>query len=428
MGEYQEALNVLRQALPVHRAAGDRITEVATLYTMARTERELDHLTQARAQIEIALGIVESLRTKAPGQDLRASYLGSKRDHYEFYIDLLMRLHQREPSEGHDAMALQASERARARSLLETLIEARADIRQGVDAALLKRERALQQQLNAKEQSRMQLLSGQHTEEQAAAAEKELRELLTQYQEVQAQIRTTSPRYAALTQPQPLSLKEIQQQALDDDTLLLEYTLGEERSYLWAVTPTSINSFELPKRAEIEAAAQQVYELMTKSKERAARSQLALSGARLSQMLLGSVANQLGMKRLLIVSDGALQYVPFAALPASGMRSAECGMRIDQSKLQTPNSKMGCPLIAEHEIISLPSASVLAVLRRELAGRQPVAKLVAVLADPVFEKTDPRVKSQEPRAKTFHLIRNPCLSTGRLQSACLSTDTAIRNQ
>jgi CHAT domain-containing protein len=50
------------------------------------------------------------------------------------------------------------------------------------------------------------------------------------------------------------------------------------------------------------------------------------------------------------------------------------------------------PLIAEHEIISLPSASVLGVLRRELADRAPAPKLVAVLADPVFEPTDLRVK------------------------------------
>src|SRR5439155_18553054 len=123
--------------------------------------------------------------------------------------------------------------------------------------------------------------------------------------------RQSSPRYAALTQPAPLGLKQIQAEVLDPDTLLLEYSLGEERSYLWAVTPTSIKSFELPRRAEIEAAALRVYELLV------ARADALYPDAltTLSQMLLKPVADQLGRKRLVIVSQGTLRYVPFGALP-----------------------------------------------------------------------------------------------------------------
>src|SRR6185369_15353195 len=91
---------------------------------------------------------------------------------------------------------------------------------------------------------------------------KEINALVTDYEQVEAQIRQTSPRYAALTRPVPLTLREIQTTVLDDETLLLEYALGEEKSYLWAVTPTAIKSFELPKRAEIEPALRRVYELL----------------------------------------------------------------------------------------------------------------------------------------------------------------------
>jgi CHAT domain-containing protein len=309
-----------------------------------------------------------------------------------------MRLYQRQPSAGHDAAALQASERARARSLLETLTETRADIRQGVDPKLLERERTLQRQLNAQAERLTRLLSGQHTEEQAAAAKKELASLLTQYQEVQAQIRATSPRYAALTQPQPLSLNEIQQQVLGEDTLLLEYALGEERSYLWAVTPTAIKSYELPKRAEIDAAARRVYDLLVKKADVLYPEALT----RLSEMLLGPVADQLGNKRLLIVSDGALQYIPFGALPkpvVSGQWSVASKKATTKSESNCPPSTVHCPLIVDHEIVSLPSASVLAAQRRELAGRQPAAKTVAVLADPVFDENDPRVKSRQGKTE-----------------------------
>jgi CHAT domain-containing protein len=412
-GEPWNALEYFTQALSLVQAIGVKGVEASSLGLIAIAQRNLGNLAEARARIEAAVSILESQRTKVRSDELRTSFFASKQSYYELYVDLLMRLHQQQPTQGHDAVALQASERARARSLLESLVEARADIRQGVDPHLLERERSLQQQLNGKEQYRMQLLSRQHTEEQAEAAKKELDALLTQYQEVQGQIRATSPRYAALTQPQPLSLKEIQQQVLDEDTLLLEYASGEEQSYLWAVTPTTPASFELPKRSEIEAAAKRVYESLTArnqwvkdetAEQRRARiakaeTEFPQTAAALSQMILGPVAGQLGTKRLLIVSDGALQYVPFAALPrplsvVSGQWSEK-----EKSNGQRTTDNGQKPLIVDHEIVSLPSASVLAVQRKELAGRKPAAKTVAVLADPVFEKDDERVKAARVKAE-----------------------------
>lgn len=187
-------------------------------------------------------------------------------DYYEFYIELLMQLHQQQPAAGYDGRALQASERARARSLLEMLAEAGADIRQGVDAALLARERALQQSLNDAARAQIKINSGPHTAEESAASAKELDALTSEYQQVEGQIRQTSPRYAALTQPRPLSLPAAQQ-LLDGDTVLLEYSLGTERSFLWAVTPEAIKSYELAKRTEIEAAARQFYALLTDARK-----------------------------------------------------------------------------------------------------------------------------------------------------------------
>jgi CHAT domain-containing protein len=87
-------------------------------------------------------------------------------------------------------------------------------------------------------------------------------------------------------------------------------------------------------------------------------------------MLLGEVASSLGNKRILVVADGALQYLPFAALP-------------DPDGWQQP-------LVVNHEVVSLPSASTLAVLRRENLARKPVEKTLAILADPVFSLDDSR--------------------------------------
>jgi CHAT domain-containing protein/tetratricopeptide (TPR) repeat protein len=377
-GKYEEALPYLEQALSLQRELGARSDEAETLQSIARADRERGRLDEARTQIEAALKIIETMRSKFVGQELRTSVSASTQKYYETYIDLLMQLHRKEPLAGHDVTAFVASERARARSLLELLTESRVDIRQGVDQALLERERALQQQLNARSERLTRLLSGKHTEEQETAAKKEVEALLADFQNAEAQIRTQSPRYAALTQPQPLSLKEIQR-LLDDETVVLEYALGEERSYLWLVTPDSIRSFELPKSKEIETAARRVYDLLVTKTD--ALYPEALTS--LSRMLLGPAADQLGQKRLLIVGQDALQYVPFGALPEPSPGQA--------SGSKHPSSH---PLVLNHEIVTLPSASVLALLRREFTKPATAFQKIAVFADPVFAKDDPRVKAR----------------------------------
>lgn len=401
-GEQRKALDHFNQALPLRRIVGDRGGEAVTLADIAKSERDRGNLIEARARIEAALTIVESLRTKIASHELRSSYFATVQQYYDFYIDLLMRLHGQQPSAGLDGVALRASERKRARSLLEILVEANADVRQGVNRTLVARERSLQQQLNAKAQEQIRLLNGRHTDAQATAMAKEVERLTTEFQQTQTQIRQTSPRYAALTQPQPLTLYKIQKQLLDRDTLLLEYALGDEKSYLWAVTPTSITSYELPKRAEIEAVARQFYTLLTARRQEAAsgaqgKSEIAMVlrqqadqkfaevASGLSRMLLAPVAGQLGQKRLLIVGDGALQYIPFGALPAP---SAGDAAKMDAAQ----------PLVVAHEIVNLPSASTLAVLRRETRGHKRAPKAVAVLADPVFERTDERIKKRYAQA------------------------------
>ncbi|MBI1760535.1 MAG: CHAT domain-containing protein [Acidobacteria bacterium] len=393
LGDNQTARDCLQQALQLHRAVQAPEGEAQTLFLLARTERSLGLLPEARRDIETALSLIESLRASVISQNLRASYLASVRDYYEFYLDLLLQpAHNPARREADTRLALHLSERASARSLLESLGEIRANLTQGGDAALLARERELQQLLNGKSEYQVRLLSGKHSAEQAAALAAEIKSVLSQLQETQTRIRAVSPRYAVLTQPQPLTAEQIQHELLDENTLLLEYALGEEHSYLFAVTPRAVTSYELPKRAEIEAQAARVYSLLTarnrevkgetprQTQQRATRAEAELpaQAAALSQMILGPVAAQLGGQRLLIVAQGKLQFIPFSALPDPASHASA-----------TPE-----PLLVKHEIVYLPSASTLAVLRREMAGRQPAPKTLALLADPVFETDDPRFKQQ----------------------------------
>jgi CHAT domain-containing protein/tetratricopeptide (TPR) repeat protein len=395
-GEIQKGLEKFNEALPIRRGVGDRRGEAITLLEIGRAEQKRGNLTQARQFIEHAINIVESVRADIGIRELRASFFAARQDYYEAYIDVLMQMHRQNTDASFNALALAVSERARARSLLELLTEARADIRQGVDSALLERERSLRQRLAARAAAQANLLNRKHTPEQAEAAAKEVASIIAEYEKLEAQIRASSPRYAALTQPQPLNLPEIQQEVLDPETLLLEYSLGENASYLFVVSHTSIISHQLPKRAVIEATARRVLDLLTaaqpKTGESEAKRQARIREARtnylpaagiLSRILLGPVASRLGKKRLAIVADGALQSIPFAALPVPA----------PENLVADPQ-----PLIVDHEIVSLPSASTLATLRRETAGRKPAEKLLAVLADPVFADDDTRVRRLASKA------------------------------
>jgi CHAT domain-containing protein len=381
LADYVKALDYYNQSLTLFRSLDDRNGAALALQGLARVEQSRGELDHARKNIEEALGLIETVRARSGSQQLRASYLSSMENAYKFYVDLLMSLHAKDPRAGHDAEALQAVERGRARSLLELLNEARIDIREGVSAELVQKERDLSQALNAKAQKQIQVTAQKGNPEEIATLNREISELEDEYQQVQTAIRNNSPQYAALTQPQPLSLKEIQQQ-LDPHTLLLEYSLGDDRSYLWVVTQDSLKTYKLPKRDELEKLARQVYESLTarsvfQSVESPAQRQTRIAdadtqfqraAADLGRMILTPAVADLGTKRLVVVADGALQYVPFAAL----------------------SSKSNRPLVIDHEIVSLPSASSLAVQRESLANRNPAPKGIAVIADPVFSTADAR--------------------------------------
>jgi CHAT domain-containing protein/Tfp pilus assembly protein PilF len=378
LGEKQKAQEYFNQALPLFRAVGDRPGEALTLYNIANVKGNFGNLIAALTDIESSIKIIENLRTKISSNELRTSYFATVNNYYQFYIQLLMELHKTNPKSGYDTKALEASERSRARTLLELLQEANADIRQGVAPELLQQERNLQQQLDSLETQRLENYSSQSpTSPKIAELEKQRQNLLSQYQEIQAKIRTTSPRYAALTQPQPLTLSQIQQQILDDKTILLQYTLGEKHSYLWAVSKTSITSYELPPRTEIEAAARNFRHAVTHPLYRNIPNRVTEATNALSKIILQPVAAQLAQKRLLIVGDGILNYLPFAAL----------------SLPETSGKNDHKPLIVEHEIVLLPSASTLGILRQNYRDRPSPTRTLAMFADPVFSAQDTRLKS-----------------------------------
>jgi CHAT domain-containing protein/tetratricopeptide (TPR) repeat protein len=381
-GLTEKALALQNEALALSRRLLLSDLEASVLHEIGRVKLQTGDLTGARQSAEAAIGIAERLGAQVPTRDLQTSYRASVHSYYQSRVDILMRLHEKHPREGWDARALEANESGRARRLRETLALGGVDLRAGVDPVLLARERDLREQINRAAERRVESLKGTRTANQAQAVTEEIRRLSGQLQEIQAQIRDTSPRYASLMYPQAASLSALQKQVLDEDTILLEYALGDERSTVWMATPGRLESHRLPPRREVEAAARRVYELLAGQEKRGRDPRRdpahGKAVAALSQMLLGPVSPLPSGKRLLVVADGALQYIPFAALLEPRRPAPEHG--------KTPAS-----LGAGHEIVQAASASTLAVLRSQTSGRPIPRKTAAILADPVFDRRDSRV-------------------------------------
>ncbi len=390
IGRRPEAQAALTQAQALNAAMGFKRDQPATALRLAQLARAQGDVAEALRQVEQALSGIDELRAgMPPGSDMRATFVANWSEAQAFRLDLLMQMHERQPQAGYATRAFDAAENGRARSLIELMLEVSADLRQNLDPQLLAREREVRERITANRDAR------------------ELTQLMAEYNFVRGQIRQSNPRYAALTQVLPLQLADIQTKLpklLDDRTLLLEYALGPERSWLFAVTSDSLHTFALPPRGELEKLVRRYYESLTALgkpqafasiaekqawQKRMLREQQAVA-AQLSQRLLAPAQALLPGKRLIIVPGSTLSYVPFAALPECGMRNAECGIK--PKTLRTPHSALRTPLIVNHEIITLPSASTLGVLRRASAGRAAAPKTLALFADPVFDRQDERVR------------------------------------
>jgi CHAT domain-containing protein len=409
--------------------------EADVLSSIAINQRKLGKLETALTNIDEAIKIVENIRSNVQNQDLRTSYFATVQNYYKFKINLLMELHKKDPSKGYNAQAIETSEASRARGLVELLTEARANIRKGANPELLAEENRLQDLINGKEKVRTEILSSDKIKEPAfkANADKlqtEIDELLNQQKQLETKIRQSNPKYANLKYPQPLKLAQIQQQ-LGKDTVLLQYSLGNERSFLWVVSPNSLDTYELPKKSEIDKSAINLFCLISEksSKPPSATNKenpcadiktrrIDKAATELSQLILAPVKGKLGKKRLVIVADGALQYIPFAAVAdltaktptqqgkqeKDKQKDSTCtnsgGIRICQDNNSPQNKFDYQPLFVNHEIISLPSASAIAIQRQELSTRSSAGKKsLAILADPVYSADDANVRLQNARNK-----------------------------
>src|SRR2546430_2252155 len=299
------------------------------------------------------------------------------------------------------AESFRITEAGRARSLLDMLSEVHAQITEGFPADLLKKKQDnLDRQQAITDHLTGIALPGDQNQK-PSDLEAELDKLQTEFDQIENQIRTASPKYAALTAIQPLSLADVQQKVLDDNTVLLEYALGNDASYAFAVNRAGVSLFKLPRRSDVDKLATDFRASLIPPKlqrrivgiDVTADQQRGLgivqgpsedlapfvaAANALYKTVVEPAASVIADKRILIVADGTLNYVPFEAL----VKNTEGA---DYAALNY--------LVKTNEIVYSPSASVIAAIR----GGNPTVRegakgAMLVIADPVFSADDPRAK------------------------------------
>jgi CHAT domain-containing protein/tetratricopeptide (TPR) repeat protein len=388
-----EALQLLQRSLKIRYDRGLRDDAAETLYQLAILERESGQEDESLRHIEKAISLAQTLRTNVGGESFRAAYFAGKERYSEFYIDSLLSYRARDANDNMVGRAFQACEKARARALLDILSDDRV-VLPNVDPELPTRLRSVQHQLNFKS-ARLATLSDtpDHTAI-AAGLRQAIANLLTERLEVDSLIQTKDPYYQSSEAPNVVTIDEVRNLLLTGDDLLVEYSLGEARSFVWFISHKGVSVEQLPSRTQIEREARSLISLMGDIDERREYPEKELAFTRalstLAKSLHLSFSEGSQPARIIIVADGILNRVPFAALTlTSSLRGSK-------------EYKTALGLVSQ--VVQVPSASVLRILMGRQHNDVTLPISAAAFTDPVFDDFDSRVRSHEEAPKAPNIV------------------------
>ncbi len=387
-GDYKRARDFYNSALKTNRKTKDFLQLSETLYNFSKLEIIENNSGEALNNIKESITLTENLYTDVANANLKSSYFSTVFDRYELFINILMKTNKQNPIEDLSIQALQAAEKSRARVMLENLSLSESEFRKDADIETLKREKEIRVLLNSKADKLTDLLSQNAEKSETDKISSEINELENELESIKGELKQKSPLYSAIKNPVPFDVAEFQQNILDDNSLLLEFSFGKDESYLWLVGKAEVSSYVLPPRAEIEThienlratfasreikEGEEVEDYQKRISE--AESNYQQEAKELSNQLFGQIADKLLNKRLIIVPDGKLHYFPVSALPL-------------------PNSASDEPILLTNETVYEPSAQTLSLLAKSRNQSVTATKNLLVFSDPIFTSDDARFSAE----------------------------------
>ncbi|MEQ1641821.1 MAG: CHAT domain-containing protein [Pyrinomonadaceae bacterium] len=393
LGDLAAARASYEKALLFNQAAQDQLAIAQNLFDLARLDQKTNDPSSAAEKATESLRMTEAAIRDVASRKLQAGFFSQVNERYKLLESLLMRGYGLVDSSASVA-SLQISEQSKARIALQNLILSESNFTADASPETVAKERDLRLSLNSKSDLLTNML-GQGTDgEKTNKLKEEIDELGNQLENLRSELRRKSPIYSAIKNPEPFDVGDFQANVLDEGSVLLEFSLGRDESYLWAVSKSEVSGFYLPSREVIDGRVDKLRGLLAQTgiKEgeavedyqnriAAAESEYKTHARALSEELLGQAVDKFAGKRLIIVADGKLLYFPIGSLPMPGSGSDD-------------------PILLTNEVVYEPSASALKILKRERTGAKPEKDLL-VFADPVFSKSDERLTGLDTTEPTI---------------------------
>jgi tetratricopeptide (TPR) repeat protein len=378
-GKSTESLESSSQALALLRRTGADPTQLASvLYTQAQAQRLLGRAEEALSGLRLAITLLERVRVLfVPTESARGQFVARNGYIFTAAIDLLL-------NQGKQEEALAVSESYHARAFLDSLVEARADLRKVLPKELLDKEDGILSRISSVQR---QLWQEGISKDRDQELRKELAAAEDTFEQFQLAVRHSNPQYASLKQLQPFGADRIQRELLDPSTALIEYVIGEEKSFVWLVSRDKVSYSTLPGKNEInKLVADYVTFLTARPPGPTAKQSIAgikHQGRQLYQILLKPFERELSaFRKLIVVPDNALAYLPFETLVAE-TESGKAGKPVDSY------------LVERFAISYAPSASALAAVRA--IESTAVSKGFIAFGDPVYSEVDSAKDRSESR-------------------------------
>jgi CHAT domain-containing protein len=376
--QYDEALSAFQQAEAIARRFNSPETW-RILYRMGSVREKQERPQEAITLYTQAAEVFETMSLHQRLEEVKVPLREGVFEVYQNLVRLLFKFHAKKPEQHYVEQAFLYHEKGKARTFLDLLEEAKVRVREGIDPALPREEEKIVARISGihRTLAKPELSKEQEKQLLATLAEQE-----QTWQALQVKIAVANPKYAELTSPQVAGIQQAQA-ILDKETLLLEYALGEEKSFLWGVTQNSMQAHELPTQNDITQLVEQYLPTLREplyGRDEIER-HIAL-GRQLYRILIEPAVDQLrGKSKLIIVPDGSLYYLPLEALIADdGGNSSEKGK----------NQLQSLPYLAKNYTVTyIPSASVLVTLEKDHntnrhKGASSQAPLLA-FGDPVYQ-------------------------------------------
>ncbi len=390
LGDYAQAGRFYQNALGVGLRTGSEEVAWRSHAGLALARKKSGDPAAALEHYKKAVHVLESLRGKLSSWIQSPGFFSDKMEVYLSLIRLLSEMYDKNRDSGFIEEAFAVAEKSKARALLDSLEAVSLDLPSSLSPGIRVEERRLYGMIS---RLQIQLQSRELSAETRVRLLEELEKAEAAYRDILIRIRKEDPAFAAQFLPQTCGYREIRDKILEVDTAVVEFILGADYSFAFLATKNTLSLALLPPEDQVRGLV--INYLRFLSLRGTGGFRAGKGGQKLYDLLLGAFRSELqnGIRKLIIVPDGPLFYLPFESLVDSGAAEDSVSGR---------GGKRFRFLVESYEVSYAPSASALVRLRQRKAGNPDNTGFLAVAAP----RVPPMANFSSGRPYDFPVLRH----------------------